>query len=246
MNNYIVCDFGHSFLKIGYLNNENKLKVIYLNINEIEKLDKVLLKIPFIFSKIFIGVVDLKKIDIFFNWKEKNKLKVKIISINQKLFFDKINFNSFINKSEVGIDILSTLYYIEHYKLKNSLILNLGTAWVDIYYQEKFLGVNIIPNLLNSYGTLFDLTNLKLNLSKGISLIGINTNDALNNGFTKLINNYLEGILNSNLWIENLIFSGQCYQISKVIKIDKTNLKFLEIENIVLLGYFLLIKALRL
>ncbi|TDV23568.1 type III pantothenate kinase [Mycoplasmopsis mustelae] len=203
----LYLDLGNSLLKIGFFKNDN---LIIKKIN-IKQLNQLFLKteiqnlLHLNFHKAILSSVKPEMNIFFVEVFKKLKINLKIISILD-FSADDLFFDSKINTSEIGSDILLTSYYIAQ-KYKSGIVVSLGTATViSKIYHKKLLGVIISPGIEKSLLALFSNTSQisKIELNYNISFnLATNTTDAVSLGIIKgnklMINSFLKEINSENL-----------------------------------------------
>lgn len=143
--------------------------------------------------------------------------KISYFIINHDWFKDKILIDNTINLYEVGLDILSIIYYINDH---NYIFLNSGTALVWIKYSDKLDGVMISNNIFYHTEKLLEVTSLKYNYTNS-KTFGKNTDDA----FSSYLNLFFAIPLNQ-LILDNNIQKIYCNNV------DKKYLKNIKVKNI--------------
>lgn len=192
----IVLDVGHTLIKVF---NDNK--IFSIKIEEINELYDLLKENQN--RKIYIGSVNKKVL---------NDIETKLIDfgLDYKLICNK-NFVGLvpicknIDINEIGLDILSSIYYIED---SNYILINSGTALVYVKYTNQIDGVIISNNLFVNTNDLLKKIDLKYSYNDLIFNFSTNTSDcisaSINLYFVKTIKYLSEINLITKFYLNNI------------------------------------------
>ena len=166
----LILDIGHTNIKI--LHNSKKT-IKRFNVEDNVSFYKYLSKFSKT-EKIIIGSVNQKynkELKLFLT-----KNKYNFYFLTWKDFINKVRLNKKIDIREIGIDILSRVFYIDD---TDYILVSNGTACVITYVSQQLDGVIIGNNILYDLKNLKEKTQLKNNYSFFDGL-GTNTNDSIN------------------------------------------------------------------
>ena len=220
---YII-DIGHTNIKI--LNNQ---KIITISLDDLKKFKKFLLKQKK--QIFFIGSVNLGLNKFLFSFLDQHKFKYRFLSNSD--FESEVKIDKTINFNEIGLDILSSVYYLND---KNYLLVNNGTAMVIIKYSNKLDSVIIGPNISFGFEQLKNKTSL-VNKYSYYPYLGNDTNKSLNGFISLFLVNPIIEILKDHK-INKLYLNQLDKGYFKTFK----KLKVIEKDNLTILGYMKLIQ----
>lgn len=224
----IVVDIGHSFIKTYHSN---------FNLYQKFNINRISIFLEFIKQnkreKIWIGSVNeslLKKITILIK-----KQNIDFNLITHDHFKNLIKVTNKINFLEIGLDILSIIYFVND---TNYLFINNGTALLYIKYSNQLDGVIISQNIF--YNTQIFLNKTKLNLDYcDYDDFGTNTSDAISASITFSFKKTLLSLINKYNFKK--IYLNDINPIY-MQNIDNIELKYL--NNTTLNGYIKLVNSL--
>lgn len=224
----IIFDIGHTYIK-----SFNSQTNLYEKIN----VDDTSLLKEFLYhhqnEKFYIGIVNLTfkpQLELLLQ-----SFKIDYHFITHQDFKDKVKVSHQINFEEVGLDILSIIYYVDD---NDYIFVNNGTALLYLKYSHQLDGVIISNNILFNTEQLMQKTNLYSEY-QDILDFGLNTSDAIAAGITFSFKQTLKTLIEK-------------YQIKKIYVngIQEQYLKGLEdkqikvYDNPTLNGYIKLLKTL--
>ena len=245
-NNSILCiDIGNTNINFGIYKNLKIVKSFSISTNLKQTTDEYFSIIISICKSLEIDI-KLPKIAIISSVvPDLNRVFEKILKdyfkINYK-FLKKDDFKIEINlkyPDEIGIDRLVGVNYCISKKMKNVILIDLGTATTfDIIFNSKYEGGLIFPGINLSLDSLRSGTAKlpRVHLEMPKSIVGKTTSDAINSaifyGYSSLIDGIVKKIckeLKSDF--EVIITGGLAGQISKYLDV-----KFKIEENLILKG----------
>lgn len=245
---YLIIDAGNTSIKFGYYSNDKLIKLLISDKNKINSVKFPKFKEDI--THIYIGTVvpSLNKTII-------NKLaktyKVKPIVIENTMFKKHFNLAKFDLK-EVGSDILSFALYLK-LTYKKAIGICFGTATFTVCVNDKnVLGVTIVPSvysLLESLNTSTELT--KANSIKESMFnyfnFGTDTPTALASGANHMTKGFIDEVIsyaNKKYGITKCAITGGKSNLMKFLKTKEYTKKIAVVNELILQGYYLLVKSL--
>ena len=223
----IVGDIGNTEVKICFFYNGLKKKYLF----KTDSLNKKIIrnKFNFLRKKIYLKNAIISSVvpktfsqikKIFYNLYKVNCVELKKLNLTRLI-------NIKVNKKEVGSDRLANAISVMS-KKKNFIVVDFGTATTfDVIIKNTYHGGVIAPGITLSLKTLIKKATLipLINLSKISSVVGTNTNQAVNSGFywgyIGLIDNIILMIKKQTKKSFKLIFTGGLAHMFKNLKNNK-------------------------
>ncbi len=226
----IILDIGHSFIKAYDSTTQQYYK---FNIEEWNTLHNFL--ITHQTKEFYIGCVNSSFQPTITSWLQSHGVTYHIIT--HDLFRNLVKINSKINFDEVGLDILSIVYYVAD---TNYLFVNNGTALVYFKYSHELDGVIIANNILLNTEQLMDKTHLSSNY-RDLFDFGCNTSDAIAAGISMSFKQTLITLINKYK-ISKVCVNG----IAPIYLQDMNDAQITYYDNPTLKGYIKLLQHLNL
>ncbi|MEO0130842.1 MAG: type III pantothenate kinase [candidate division WOR-3 bacterium] len=153
--NSLSCDIGNSLTKFGLFKDDNLIMVMNIKTKDLSKDKRYFFFLDKVKDVIISSVVPKAKEILVREIKGFNK-KIKIYSLsNLKIDFD----YSLYEKNRLGEDRIAGCYYVYKFYKKNGIVCDLGSATTFSCVKKEgvFIGGLILPGILNSYYTLFQI-----------------------------------------------------------------------------------------
>ena len=156
------------------------------------------------------------------------KIKVYVLKSKDVLSYLKIDYNL----NEIGADRIANSVAVINHKIKNSIVIDLGTATTfEVLQNGRFLGGLIFPGIELSKNTLIEKTSLlkDAKIIKTSKVVAKTTKNSIQYGFywgyVSAINGIIKKIINEKNFKPTIILTGG------LAKIFKNDIKPMPIVN---------------
>jgi len=225
--NKIILEIGNTNIKAGFIKNDvfNKIK-IYSH----TEINTFLNENTFLNIKVYISSNNNDvKINIIKYFKVNN---IDYYLFDNSFFKEKVNIDEKINLLDLGIDILFYLYFFKKNNITNHLGFSFGTANFCLIYENKLIGIIIMPGNELMINSIFENTDIKkMDLEETINL-PINTSQSLSKGLFHLLHGSINSII-EEYKIDKIYLTGGNINFIKNDRINSSEIK--TIKNILLI-----------